>query len=369
MTRCITTRILQLGVWDYGKNERLVCIDEFWQVQFHLLDLIWRGVLRCGFKNHVGIRQQALSTSIASASVMIMSFLFTCPHCHTSTQVDDCYSGHEGACVTCGKAIQIPDFESSGEKRAERSRKYSSSMFLGIGFFLVILTCLGFLLIRTGGDTIQRMATNRVRSESASNLRKIAAALNAYARDHGTYPPPVVKVGTNTHSWRILILPYLNENALHDRYDFDQSWDSEANMIVAGSIPAVFRNSKQDPGFFGALTSQSDYYLITGPGTLFPSTGPLSPDQIRDDAGQTLLLVEARRPGQEMSLWTFPGDIKMNTLRSSGYGELGGVLAEGFAFATVDEKVRFMTDSSDPLVIGAVISANGGERLPSDVFD
>ena len=255
-----------------------------------------------------------------------MSFLFTCPHCHTSTQVDDCYSGHEGACVTCGKAIQIPDFESGGEEKAEPSRKYSLSMFLSIGFFLLILICLGFLLIRTGGDTIQRMATNRVRSESASNLRKIAAALNAYARDHGTYPPPVLKVGANTHSWRVLILPYLNENTLYDQYDFEKSWDSEANMIVAGSIPAVFRNSKQDQGAWGALSFQSDYCLITGAGTLFPSRGPLSPDQIRDDAGQTLLLVEARVLGQGLSYWTGPSEIKMNTLQSSGYDELGGVL-------------------------------------------
>ncbi|OUW77640.1 MAG: hypothetical protein CBD74_12155 [Saprospirales bacterium TMED214] len=64
-----------------------------------------------------------------------------------------------------------------------------------------------------------------------------------------------------------------------------------------------------------------------------------------------------------------PVDINVNTLRTSGYGELGGVLEDGFAFATIDEKTRFMSGSADPLVIRAVITANGGERLPSDVFD
>jgi len=326
--------------------------------------------LLCGLSaSRWGNRQQSLSIPIASASVLIMPFLFTCPHCHTSTQVDDCYSGHDGTCVTCGKAIQIPDFESSGEKTAEASRKYSLPMFLCIGFFVVILICLGFLLIRTGGDTMQRMATNRVRSESVSNLRKIAAALNTYARDHGTYPPPVVTVGKNTHSWRVLILPYLNENALYDLYDFDKPWNSDSNMSLAYRMPAVFQNQKQKQGPWGRLGSQSDYVLITGSGTLFPSTGPLSPDQIRDDAGQTLLLVEARLIGKEAISWTDPVDINVNTLRTSGYGELGGVLEGGFAFATVDEKARFMASSTDPLVISAVITANGGERLPSDVFD
>ena len=298
-----------------------------------------------------------------------MPFLFTCPHCHTSTQVDDCYSGHDGTCVTCGKSIQIPDFESLGEESAERSRKYSLPMFLSIGFFVVILICLGFLVIRTGGDTMQRMATNRTRSESVSNLRKIAAALNAYARDHGTYPPPVMTAGTNTHSWRVLILPYLNENTLHDQYDFDKPWDSESNMRFAYRVPAVFQNQKQSRGNWGILGSQSDYFLITGSGTLFPSTGPLSPDQIRDAPGQTLLLVEARLMGKEGVSWLEPVDIKVNSLRTSGYGELGGVLEDGFAFATVDEKTRFLSDSADPIAIRAVITANGGERLPSDVFD
>ena len=298
-----------------------------------------------------------------------MPFLFTCPHCHTSTQVDDCYSGHEGTCVTCGKEIQVPDFESSGEEIAERPRKYSLPMFLSVGFFIVILICLGFLLIRTGGDTMQRMAANRVRSESVANLRKIAAALNAYARDHGTYPPPVVTVGKNTHSWRVLILPYLNENALYDQYDFDKPWISESNMMSAYRIPAVFQNEKQNQGPFGKFGSQSDYVLITGSGTLFPRTGPLSSDQIRDDAGQTLLLVESRLIGKEGVSWIEPVDIDVNALRTSGYGELGGILEDGFAFATIDEKALFVSGSADPLVIRAVITANGGERLPSDVFD
>ena len=131
----------------------------------------------------------------------------------------------------------------------------------------------------------------------------------------------------------------------------------------------MFHNQKQSGGKWGMLGSQSDYFLITGSGTLFPSTGPLSPDQIRDAPGQTLLLVEARLMGKEGVSWLEPVDIKVNSLRTSGYGELGGVLEDGFAFATVDEKTRFLSGSADPIAIRAVITANGGERLPSDVFD
>ena len=139
--------------------------------------------------------------------------------------------------------------------------------------------------------------------------------------------------------------------------------------MSAYRIPAVFQNEKQNQGPFGKFGSQSDYVLITGSGTLFPRTGPLSSDQIRDDAGQTLLLVESRLIGKEGVAWIEPVDIDVNALRTSGYGELGGILEDGFAFATIDEKALFVSGSADPLVIRAVITANGGERLPSDVFD
>ncbi|MDA8968267.1 DUF1559 domain-containing protein [bacterium] len=295
-----------------------------------------------------------------------MPFLFTCPNCHTSTQVDDCYSGHEGTCVTCGKAIQIPEFGVSEQQTPKPKGRFSIPMFIGIGFVVLILACLSFLLIRAGGQTVQRMTANRGRSDSISNLRIIAAALNAYASDHGTYPPPVLAVGANKHSWRVLILPYLNENALYSRYDFDEAWGSDRNLEVTSGMPAVFQNQKVQSF---RSSQHSDYFLIKGPGTLFPESGPLSPDDVTDDAGQTLLLVEARRLSEATSHWTEPIDVQTQGLQTKGYGELGGVLDGGFAVATVDEKGHFISEGIDPLVLGALITTNGGERLADDVLD
>jgi len=221
-------------------------------------------------------------------------------------------------------------------------------------------------LIRAGGRTVQRMTANRGRSDSIANLRKISAALNAYASDHGTYPPPVFTVGGNKHSWRILILPYLNENTLYSQYDLNQPWDSNANMEVSYQLPSVFQNQRVSR--FAGM-QQSDYFLITGPGTLFPASGPLSPDEVTDDAGQTLLLVETRLIGQGGTCWTEPIDFKIQSLQVKGYAELGGVLDGGFSVATVDGRGHFLSEATDPIVLGALITANGGERLSDDVLD
>lgn len=295
-----------------------------------------------------------------------MPFLFTCPNCQTSTQVDDCYSGHDGTCVTCGKAIQIPDFDTSEQQTSRRPRKYSVPLLIGTGFFMVVLACVGYLLIRAGGRTVQRMTANRGRADSISNLRKISAALNAYASDHGTYPPPVFTVGGNKHSWRILILPYLNENMLYSKYNVDQAWNSAANMEVCYRLPLVFQNQRVSR-FAGS--QKSDYFLITGPGTLFPVTGPLSPDQVTDDTGQTLLLIETELIGQGGGFWTEPIDFQVQSLQVRGYAQLGGVLDGGFSVATVDGRGHFISEATDPILLEALITANGGERLSDDVLD
>ena len=45
------------------------------------------------------------------------------------------------------------------------------------------------------------------------------------------FPPAVIfgPDGKPWHSWRVLILPYLEENELYNAYDFSQPWDSPRN--------------------------------------------------------------------------------------------------------------------------------------------
>src|SRR5688572_33251458 len=45
------------------------------------------------------------------------------------------------------------------------------------------------------------------------------------------FPPAYVadSNGTPMHSWRVLILPYIEANHIYDRYDQTQPWDSATN--------------------------------------------------------------------------------------------------------------------------------------------
>ena len=71
------------------------------------------------------------------------------------------------------------------------------------------------------------------------------AALQAYHQANGCFPPAYIadKNGKPMHSWRVLILPYLDYDDLYKAYDFSEPWDGPKNKTAAGhaaswSMPA-----------------------------------------------------------------------------------------------------------------------------------
>lgn len=329
-----------------------------------------------------------------------MSYLFTCDHCQTKTLVDDQYSGQTGRCVTCGHDIRLPNFApaepsagrpinqtAAGGKPVWDSRRSQplARRLVAAAIVLVVVACAAVAMVRYGGPTLSTIQTNRMRLQSQRNIERIASALNAYAADHGTYPPPAIgrPDGTLMHSWRVLILPYLGEKQLFNAYDFDQPWDAPANLELTHRMPAVYRSSAS-PLYSG----DAAYYLITGPGTLFPPAPspaspatrqpstflPLSPAAVADDPGQTLLVVEANSmtSGYYPS-WLEPRDLDVTRMQgligsSPGY-EIGGLSGGGAVVATVDGRSHFLSDQVSPAIVMALISIAGGEPLADDVLD
>ena len=111
--------------------------------------------------------------------------------------------------MTCGEPIQLPHFATSGTESGLDVDGKPLGWAISAAVLLVIMGCLVFAIFRFGGRTVTQLTANRDRTSSMRNLEKIAEALNAYAADHGTYPPPVT-YGPNKkkfHSWRVLSLP------------------------------------------------------------------------------------------------------------------------------------------------------------------
>ena len=82
--------------------------------------------------------------------------------------------------------------------------------------------------------------------QSTNNMKQLALAMLMYESDHKAFPPAIDHTYKNgkskyPHSWRIDVLPYLEQNALYNQYQFDEPWDSPTNKKVlaanAGHFP------------------------------------------------------------------------------------------------------------------------------------
>jgi len=306
-------------------------------------------------------------------------YLFTCEHCRTKTLVDDRYSGLAGKCVTCGSEIRLPNFAAS-ETVVEESTRVTDQVtpaplgplgrrLIAASVCIVLIGCGAVAFVRYAWPQFATLQTNRARAQSIRNVERIAAALNAYAAEHGSYPPPYTEAadGRPLHSWRVLLLPYLGQQELFARFDLSEPWDAPQNMALAFEKPSVFSASTT------VGSNQSNYFLITGPGTLFPpapprSVRPLGPGDVRDDPGQTLLVVEAQPLGGWANQWTEPLDLEVDRMRGtlgSATGlEIGGVVPGGAVVATVDGRGHFLDEQTPPVAVMALTTIAGGESLP-----
>ena len=142
-----------------------------------------------------------------------MPFEFTCPYCYKKTIVDEALAGERGACVSCGKIIQVPEPPNKRSQALEKRGVNPKTRW--IAWFLKALV-LGVVCIVLIGTTIfilwpslEGLKKRRDKQACMYNLQQIAQALNAYAADHGTYPPPTVygPAGKPLYSWRVLVLP------------------------------------------------------------------------------------------------------------------------------------------------------------------
>ena len=80
------------------------------------------------------------------------------------------------------------------------------------------------------------------RMQCSNNLKQIALALHNYHSAYGTLPPAyTIDVdGNRLHSWRTLILPYMEQDALYQQIDFSKPWDDPANAFLAKMDLSIF---------------------------------------------------------------------------------------------------------------------------------
>jgi hypothetical protein len=130
----------------------------------------------------------------------------------------------------------------------------------------------------------------------------IEYAIHKYHDAHWKLPPAVVhdKDGKPLYSWRVLLLPYLEQEALFHRFKLDEPWDSPHNKSLLIPTPFVFR-----PRWSDGEDGTTHFQVLVGPGTAFERDGVTLRD-FPDGRSNTILFVEATVPVP----WTKPTDLE-----------------------------------------------------------
>ncbi|UUO05792.1 DUF1559 domain-containing protein [Blastopirellula sp. J2-11] len=164
------------------------------------------------------------------------------------------------------------------------------------------LTCGGLMLLLLP-EVDQARATAR-RINSVGHLKQIGIALHNYHETYGSLPPAYVadESGKPLHSWRVLILPFLERSDLYDQYDFSEPWDGPNNMVLIHERPLTYGN----PQIIDEDSTTTTYQAIAGPGTCFDPTVPkMTFHDISDGTANTAMVVE--NFGDPV-VWTQPDD-------------------------------------------------------------
>ena len=299
------------------------------------------------------------------SKAQIMMIYFTCPHCRNSSDISAKYAGQTGACRFCGETITIPG-ATSGDVGPLESAPRSGSSGLGLG--LIIVSVVGVVGLAVVGILVALLlpAVSTARStarrvQCSNHLKQIALAFHNYHDVYGTLPPAYIEDqdGRPQHSWRVLILPFLEQQDLYDRYRFDEPWDSPHNrQVTAESVPVYSCPSGGEP------TTDTNYMLITGNSTLFEGQQAVKFSEITDGTSNTIMVVEVQDAKVH---WARPVDLeaaRVPPLLGSGGGGIDSLHRGGANVAFADGSVRFLPfDSDSESKLPALITPRGGEDV------
>src|SRR5690606_15284814 len=134
-------------------------------------------------------------------------------------------------------------------------------------------------------------------------LKQFGLALHNYYDVNGRLPAPVMigPDGKTPHSWRVAILPYIQQRDLYEQYKFDEPWDSAHNKKLLEKIPAVYRHPLDERD-----STHTSFFALVGKNTLMGEERVGTQfKEITDGTSNTLMIVEAQRDIP----WTRPEDI------------------------------------------------------------
>jgi hypothetical protein len=202
-------------------------------------------------------------------------------------------------------------------------------------------------------------ALKAARQRSAKNLQNLMIALWKYHEINEHFPPAAIydKSGKSLLSWRVLLLPYLDEDDLFARFRLDEPWDSKHNKPLLANMPKEYA-----PPLSGKTKEKyaTFYQVFVGKGALFEGKEGTSIWDITDGTSLTIAIVEAAQSVP----WTKPADLSYDPKKP--LPKLGGLFENGINAVFADGSPHWLKKDFDAAMMRVAITRNNGDIVDFD---
>jgi prepilin-type N-terminal cleavage/methylation domain-containing protein len=280
---------------------------------------------------------------------------------------------------------------------------------------LVVIAIIG-ILIALLLPAVQAAREAARRSQCLNNLKQLSLGLHNYHDAFKTFPPP--GINSNQMSWHVLLLPFIEQTALHDQFNFDAGYYTgagkmpnsltrvDAFLCPSNSDDADERSASEQIGgvyvftwhYFGVMgpfgynTTMAQDYKCTGPteafggwctqgAIVYPNGQKIA--SFLDGTSNTLLLGELAYPDfAHRRSWVrgyysdtrgtlFPGSknvrypINSEDISTWNNDAFGSNHPGGCQFSIADGSGRLVSETIDMVVYRSIASRNGKEPVSS----
>jgi hypothetical protein len=222
-----------------------------------------------------------------------------------------------------------------------------------LGGLGMVVSLVGSYVTYEGWKRVEAMVKLK---EAQDNLKQLGMAVHQYHELHDSLPLYAImsKDGKPLLSWRVALLPYMEQDALYKKFNLDEPWDSPHNIKLLAEMPKVYAN----PRFPQTPPDQTFFRVFVGPETVFrpaPRAGQasrgvtLAQITAQDGSVGTVLVVEAG----EAVPWTKPDELTFT--KDGPLPALGGPTGDFFVYLTCDSAVHRGRKTADPAKIRSLI--------------
>ncbi|OWK34457.1 hypothetical protein FRUB_10428 [Fimbriiglobus ruber] len=203
---------------------------------------------------------------------------------------------------------------------------------------------------------IQKVRGSAAQAQSTNNMKQIALAMHNYHDTYGGFPAAAIpdKNGKPLLSWRVAILPFIEQTALYNQFKLDEPWDSEHNKKLIPLMPKIYADPR-GPIEMG----KTHYKVFVGKEAGFDWKEKHKFTDYPDGTSNTIMAVA----GGDPVVWTQPDDIEFDSKKPLPdlTKPFGNILAAMF-----DGSVRVLNPKISKETLKAAITRNGGEVIGSD---